>query len=551
MPLSLKSIGGGNVVLDAPATASNYTVNIPTTTGIMVAGDSATGALVLPSGSTAQRPSVPYNGATRWNSTLNRIEVFSNFDWYDINSPVDPIYNLNRSLRFRGSASAYLNRTLGTPTAGTKWTWSGWLKMGKVDTSNLPEIFGSNLGGATSDFGGLYFVAANSLAFFEQQSNSTVATYSIAGVFRDPAAWYHIVVSCDTTQATAANRFLVYVNGVSRTVTASVAFPQNTVSYINRVGCVSSIGALLYNSAYQSFLDGYLSEIYFVDGQALTPDSFGRYNVITGVWVPKTYTGTYGTNGFYLKFEDNSGATATTIGKDSSGNNNNWTPNNISVTAGVTYDSMTDVPTLTSATAANYATLNPVAKSANTTLSNGNLTYTGADLVPATIYATTGKYYFEAVYTGSLDATGAGIGIIAGNKAVPASGWPGNVVNMWWVYSGNTSSASFITETSSVAANAAVLTSGTQLKMCIDIDAGKIWYGRDTVWYNSTGGTTGNPATGENPTLTISSPTTRGGFTFFVICYASGATIQTNFGQRPFAYTPPTGFLALNTYNLP
>lgn len=539
MPLSLKSIGGGNVSLDAPATASNYTVNIPTTTGTLVAGDSATGALVLPSGATTDRPAVPYNGATRWNSTLNRIEVFSNFDWYDINSPIDPIYNINRSLRFRASASAYLVRTFSTPTNNLKWTWAGWVKRGSL--GSYQRFFNCN-----TDTGNYFrFTNTDNLQFSFQSAYGFTTTQ----VFRDPSAWYHIQLAIDTTQATAANRILLYVNGVQITSFSSVTYPAlNGASNFNTASVHNISG---YSNATGELFDGYLTEVNFIDGQALSPFSFGRYNAVTGVWMPIAYTGTYGTNGFYLKFEDNSGATATTIGKDSSGNNNNWTPNNISVTAGVTYDSMTDVPTLTSATAANYATLNPVAKSANTTLSNGNLTYTGADLVPATLYATTGKYYFEAVYTGSLDATGAGIGVIAGNKTVPVSGWPGNVVNMWWVYSGNTSSASFITETSSVAANAAVLTSGTQLKLCIDIDAGKIWYGRDTVWYNSTGGTTGNPSTGDNPTLTISSPTTRGGFTFFVICYASGGTIQTNFGQRPFTYTPPTGFVALNTYNLP
>ena len=117
-----------------------------------------------------------------------------------------------------------------------------------------------------------------------------------------------------------------------------------------------NIGKLL--AVPRNYFDGYLTEINFIDGQALTPSSFGSTNTTTGVWQPIKYTGTYGTNGFYLNFGNN--ASTTTLGYDTSGNSNNWTTNNISLTAGSTYDSMTDVPTLTSATVANYAVLNPI-----------------------------------------------------------------------------------------------------------------------------------------------------------------------------------------------
>jgi hypothetical protein len=131
-------------------------------------------------------------------------------------------------------------------------------------------------------------------------------------------------------------------------------------------------------------MDGYLTEINFIDGQALTPSSFGATNTTTGVWGPAKYTGTYGTNGFYLNFSDNSNNTATTIGKDYSGNGNNWTPNNISVTAGATYDSMVDTPTpygtdtgAGGTVRGNYCVLNPVAKNSRITAANGNLQATG------------------------------------------------------------------------------------------------------------------------------------------------------------------------------
>jgi hypothetical protein len=148
-------------------------------------------------------------------------------------------------------------------------------------------------------------------------------------VFRDYSAWYHFVFVLDTTQATASNRFKFYVNNVLQTLTQrsgySSAYPaQNAEPSINTTN-LHEIG--------RSF-NGYLADIHFIDGQALDPTSFGEFDATTGVWVPIEYTGSYGTNGGQLKFEDNSSNTATTLGKDTSGNGNNWTPNNLSIVTG-------------------------------------------------------------------------------------------------------------------------------------------------------------------------------------------------------------------------
>jgi hypothetical protein len=152
-----------------------------------------------------------------------------------------------------------------------------------------------------------------------------------AAVFRDTSAWMHLVLSVDTTQATAANRFKLYVNGIQITQFSTTVYPnQNSDTSINSTA-THYIGAL--GTGSQPF-DGYLADIHFIDGQALTPTSFGEFSATTGVWVPKAYTGSYGTNGGQLKFEDNSSNTATTLGKDTSGNGNNWTPNNLSIITG-------------------------------------------------------------------------------------------------------------------------------------------------------------------------------------------------------------------------
>ena len=120
----------------------------------------------------------------------------------------------------------------------------------------------------------------------------------------------------------------------------------------------------IYNTKYEgvvlnngNYFGGYLAEFNFIDGQQYDPSYFGETNVLTGQWNPKKYTGGYGTNGFYLNFSDNSGTTATTLGKDSSGNGNNYTPNNFSVSAGAGNDSLEDSPTN------NFSTLNPLVPS--------------------------------------------------------------------------------------------------------------------------------------------------------------------------------------------
>ena len=143
-----------------------------------------------------------------------------------------------------------------------------------------------------------------------------------------------------------------------------------------------------------------MAEFNFIDGSQLTPSSFGETNLETGQWIPKRPSVTYGTNGFRLNFSDNSGTTATTLGKDLSGNGNNFTPNNFSVSAGVGNDSLEDTPTN------NFCTLNPlVAYTTNyATFSNGNLDFNlaagsqqqalGSFLIPSS-----GKWYVEYVFS--------------------------------------------------------------------------------------------------------------------------------------------------------
>ncbi len=266
-------------------------------------------------------------------------------------------YQISRSVRLRSSASAYLNRTYGTPTNNRVWTWSAWIKRGSLSLADANHLFlasPQDVGSNPTSYSRLIFETDNTLRL--QSAGSAGEAFTSSAVYRDSSAWYHIVLYMDAVNTTVR----AYINGVEISY-ASRTNPTNTNTVINGSGNYHRIG--LFRSAEPRPFDGYITEVNFIDGQALTPLSFGEINPVTGVWSPKKYTGTYGTNGFYLNFSNNSAATAAAIGKDYSGNGNNWTPNNISVTAGVTYDSMLDVPTQWADGGngrGNYAVMNPL-----------------------------------------------------------------------------------------------------------------------------------------------------------------------------------------------
>ena len=190
-------------------------------------------------------------------------------------------YFLTNSLRFRSSASAYLNRTFSTPTSRRIFTFSIWTKRGELVPNDF--IFGRGTGPESY----LQWSTDNTLEFYDYTGSTYSFRLVTTQVFRDPAAWYHIVVAVDTTQATAANRIKMYVNGTQITAFSTATYPaQNFDSSLNTNATVY-IGRSEFASNY---IDGYMTEINFIDGQALTPSSFGETSTTTGVWIPKKYT---------------------------------------------------------------------------------------------------------------------------------------------------------------------------------------------------------------------------------------------------------------------
>jgi hypothetical protein len=201
-------------------------------------------------------------------------------------------YTIEESLRFNSSQSSYLSRTLAS--SGTTATYSAWVKRGTLGTAST--VFGTT-DASTYDFQ-ITFTAANTIVFYAYRSSAQVFDLVTTQVFRDPSAWYHIVAVLNTPDATAANRVQLFVNGAQVTSFSTAAYPaQNATTPLadSRVFGIGNRG-----NANNNYFDGYLTEVNFIDGQALTPSSFGDYNATTGVWQPVGYTGTYGTNGFYL-----------------------------------------------------------------------------------------------------------------------------------------------------------------------------------------------------------------------------------------------------------
>jgi len=435
-----------------------------------------------------------------------------------------PIKLVGNSLRFRSSASAYLNRTPASASNQTTWTLSMWVKRGSL--SGVLGLFNAGATATTAGFVEIDFQSDSTLIFYSQLVGTNV--FVTTQVFRDPAAWYHLVFAVDTTQATASNRVKLYVNGVQVTSFSSTSYPaQNSSTAVNSTGRHVIGSSNTSGGGLTSYFDGYMTEINFIDGQALTPNSFGTFNSY-GVWQPITYGGSYGTNGFYLPFTNKT--STTTLGYDFSPNGNNWTPSaGISLTAGATYDSMTDVPTLTSATAANFATLNPIRPSSSGGFSNGNLTGTAETSTQRGLTSTialpwNGKWYAEVTFASSIYNW---CGVTAVDFLAADINTAGQMSVLYYASNGN----KYVNGTAS--AYGASYTTET-IGIAFDGPAGTITFYK---------------ANTSQGAITLPSSTVN-----YVFCQANAAgsaiAANWNFGQQPWTYTPPTGFVALNTYNL-
>ena len=557
-------------------------------------------------------------------------------------------YEIEQSLRFNSGDSAHLNRTPGSAGNRKTWTWSGWVKR-----AGFGQNFLFTTGANSSNRLQISFenYTNDQLALEAKSGGSTQALLVTNAVHRDPSAWYHIVVALDTTQATPANRLKFYVNGQEQTSFYSSTYPSQDAELEINKAIAHNIGKRTYTSNY---FDGYLAEVNFIDGSALDHEDFGEFDN-NGVWRPIRYTGSYGTNGFYLPWSDatigtdltstatltapfggtaenaratdasylvsntstgssftlfqqdfgsvqqlsryeiyglyftggtstfqiqysnnasswTNGATLSVtatgqnfsgnfnfnaryvrlqatafgvngtgnidaliilqdpLGADASGNDNHWNVNNFSVTAGAGNDVMSDTPTT------NWCTWNPLKTGTNLAPEDGNLFARmqsgGSGLnqsTTATIYVSSGKWYWEGTSYNTVSGYGQLFGI-ASESFTALNSFTGSTDQTYgyeksaFKYNGGTSSS-----------YGASYTTNDVIGVALDLDAGTL------VFYKN-GVSQGTAFTGISGTFTPYCGLTYSG---------GGPGFYTNFGQRAFAYTPPTGFKALNTSNLP
>ena len=436
------------------------------------------------------------------------------------------------SLIFNNGDSPRLNRTpSGTGTSRRIYTLSFWAKP-SVSSTVSDERYIINAGSYGNDDGIVFKYPDRTMQFWI--NGTSTANLKTNRTFEDSSKFYHILVAVDTTQSTASDRVKIYVDGDQITSFSVENYPSQNYDGNWGNAVLTNVGS---SGSPNRYYNGYLAEVNYVDGTALTPDTFGLTDTSTGRWIPKALTGiTYGTNGFRLQFGSSSA-----LGDDTSGNENDFSVTNL-----VAGDQTTDSPTQ------NFNTLGSAFS--GVTLSQGNLTvntgtsgsYIQAVGQPAFGVAT-GKWYWEVKVTtvgkglyGWKDDGSQG-GSQANQGATSASG------NLSTGSSGSFSAGSwFIDMDYDTEVNYTTVSTNDVLMFAIDLDNGKGYCGKNGTFFNSA-----DPANG---TGSIGGCHRANGINKFYPCanrLDTASVGEFNFGQRSFAYTPPTGFLPLQQDNLP
>ena len=446
---------------------------------------------------------------------------------------------LEKSLRFNSTDSAKLSKTFSSDGNLRTFTFSSWCKLSSI-TTNSRSIFS----GSKSGVGFFKFQFRDDDRFEVNTAEGSDSTQLITTAkFRDTNAWYHVVVAFDSTQSTSTDRCKLYINGTLITAYDIGTYPpQNRQTTVGSAG-EHNIGNQVGTSRY---FDGYMAEVNFIDGIQLDPSHFGYTEFQTGIWRPKGYFGSYNANGFRLDFSDNSAATATTLGKDRSGQGNDFTPNNISVSTGVGNDSFDVSPTKQS-----FASYEPndsvVDAGSGKSYRQGGYTLYNTGAIHAagrsSFPVNSGKWYAEFKLTTYSSRSGSTPYVGAARVE-----WMYEDFNNWIGSIGTAMNASGSTyrNGSSFSGGGVSYTAGDIISVAIDLDNGKqIWWAKNGTYINS-----GNPATttgGHN----IDPLSQSGYYQFGTSGWASTSEWEANFGQRPFSYSIPAGFKTLQVDNLP
>ena len=470
-------------------------------------------------------------GVWRMNDLTNFV---SNSQWPVAASPGE------NSCRFNVGDSDSLSRTPTTAGNRKTFTLSVWCK--KMSSSQM-NFIGA---GGVSDQNHISFENDRlQIRHYNGSSNDIIVNTS--SVFRDESAWYHFVVAVDTTQSTNSDRVKLYANGSLQSLN-DTTYPSQDYEWNFNDTEIQYIGRRQHSSAYH--FDGYMAEFTWVDGQQLTPSSFGETNSATGIWTAKDIgrqIAPIGTNGFYLNFKDSSN-----LGKDSSGLSNNFTVNNLT-----SIDQTTDI------TSNNYATMNALDNYYfSGTLTEGNLKVVSSASVESyltnTMGVSKGKWYWEIKITSSgsnRDFVGIGDRVATASDFSPYSG-NSNMIS-YYGYTGVSVAGS--TGTS----YGATFGTGDIIGVAMDLDNNKIYFSKNGTFQNS-----GDPTSGSTGTGALAIPTSPADgvwYAQFANIHNTASTFQANFGNPSFSissgnsdanghgnfeYAVPSGYYALNTSNL-
>jgi hypothetical protein len=455
----------------------------------------------------------------------------------------DTSYTIDQSLRFEDSDSAYLSRTPSSVGNRKTWTYSFWFKRSGIDLADHGSVLNVHAGNNNNDFISLEFVKSGSSsedAFRVSFWNDSIVT---SQVFRDPSSWGHLIIACDTTQSTASDRVKFYYNGEQITSFSNANYPSQDANTAVNAASAHVIGEY---TGGDDHYDGYLAEVHFIDGQALTPASFGETNSDTNQWVPIKYVGSYGTNGFYLKFQDSSA-----LGDDSSGNTNDFTVNNLVAT-----DQVLDSPSNS------FATLNPLVPAAvsGSIFSEGNLKYrtykTGGDNVQGegTIGFTSGKWYWEIYLVGFEGSTTRRGGIGVGD-AISNETWTTACTEAAILTVGNLNPQAHNVVNASTGTSWSIGAAGDIWCCAFDADAGTFIITKNTaVTGSETDGKWTGFATSTVGYRPITVEQSAQDYTEFVYNFGQDSSFAGNktsgAAGSDFYFTPPTGYKALNSSNL-
>jgi len=469
---------------------------------------------------------------------------------------------INQSLRFNNDDSAYLEFTPSSAGNRDTWTISMWVKRSGLGlTQSKLFAAGSTFGSNHNESFYMWFQTDDTLRIRNETGGAYYTRMDTVRVFRDVAAWYHIVYVYDSTQATSTDRQKLYINGVEETDFDHTTYPdlnedsQVNATHVHRLGA-STIG---------NTFDGYMAEVHFIDGTALDADDFGETS--NGVWVPKQYSGSYGTNGWYLDFSSDSytdNASDPDVFADQAGSNN-WDAYNLAAS-----DIVPDSPTL------NYPTFNSLVNTGQSGLSHkeGNLEVASTSTWSSSVWSRmtmaghgggTGKFYAEFVNYGSSGGGSTVVGV--GNYESLATTTTKHSDAIIYYYDYIEANNTRINIGGNYASPPGI--SGNEVvRMAWDCSNGKVWIGASQEWFD-VGSGVGDPANDSNPSGTISN------FSNSPIGVLHNRSVNTgqcimNFGQNGtfngtltaggysdengygnFYYPVPSGFVALNSANLP